>query len=341
MPALTLPGVTYLGGHPDRTSQTSRLTVVVDRSGIAIRQRFGRFLACQWGDLRGLDVGPSVAGFILASSERHMDSAGAALRLETDRGLIRLHVNGVRPVRLREMLASWVVGEAGPGRPFPAAPPPAPREVADQLDAVRMSLDVWRAASLGREPLYDRRALVHRVAVADNHRRIGHFAEAIAVLAPLAAEAAQAFGSVDDDTLTVHNELGQTYLAAGAIAAGLEVLREALAVAERSHGADDDLTLVIRNNLAAGCQQAARYEEAIALHEENIRLTERRRGPADLVTVGRRNNLARALGLAGQRERAIQLYWGVLDALADAGDHSLVVTARHNLAFLHNPSWQP
>ena len=42
--------------------------------------------------------------------------------------------------------------------------------------------------------------------VADNHRRIGHFAEAIAVLGPLAAETTQAFGSADADTLKVHND---------------------------------------------------------------------------------------------------------------------------------------
>jgi tetratricopeptide (TPR) repeat protein len=326
--------VTYLGGHPDRTSQTPLLSVVVDRRSITVRRQFGRqFLTFSWADLRGLDVRPSMGGSDMLG--------GTALRLETDRGLSQLHVGALRPVQLRGMLAAWVVDEAGPGRPFPAAPPPAAQEVAGQLDAVRVSLDIWRAASLGREPLYDRGSLFYRMAVADNHRRIGHLAEAIAVLGPLAAEAAQAFGSADADTLTVHNELGQTYLAAGVVDAGLELLSEALAVAERSQGIDGDLTLVIRNNLAAGYQQAGQYAQAIDLHEENIRQTERRRGPADLVTVGRRNNLAATLGLAGQRERAIDMYWEVLDALADVDEHSLAVTARHNLAMLHNPSWQP
>jgi tetratricopeptide (TPR) repeat protein len=326
--------VTYLGGHPDRTRQTAELSVVVDRGGITVRRQFGRqFLTFSWADLRGLDARPSmwVPGML----------SGTALCLETDRGLSRLHVGALRPAQLRGMLAAWVVSEAGPGRPFPAAPPPAAREVAGQLDAVRVSLDIWRAASLGGEPLYDRGALSYRMAVADNHRRVGHFAEAIAVIGPLAAQAAQAFGSADADTLTVHNELGQTYLAAGAVDAGLEVLREALAVAERSQGIDGDLTLVIRNNLAAGYQQAGQYAQAIDLHEENIRQTERRHGPADLVTIGRRNNLAGALGLTGQRERSINMYWDVLDALADVDEHSLAVTARHNLARLHNPSWQP
>ncbi|GIH17154.1 tetratricopeptide repeat protein [Rugosimonospora africana] len=334
MPALKLSMVTYLGGHPDRTGETPLLNVVVDRSGITVRKQFGRkFLTFQWSDLRGLDVRPSMwASDVLG---------GAALRLETDRGVSQLHVSTLRSVQLRGMLSAWVVSEAGPGKPFPAAPPPAAREVASQLDAVRASLDIWRAASLGREPLDDRGTLAYRLAVADNHRRLGHFAEAIAVLGPLTAEAAQAFGSADADTLTVHNELAQTLLAAGAIEAGLDALREILPVAQRSQGIDGNLTLVIRNNLAAGYQQAGRYAQALELHEENIRHTERKRGPTHLETVGRRNNLAAALGLAGERGRAIDAYWGVLDALADVGDHSLAVTARHNLAMLHNPSWQP
>ncbi|MEO3925687.1 tetratricopeptide repeat protein [Micromonosporaceae bacterium B7E4] len=341
MSVLTLPRVTYLGGHPDRTDQSARLTVVLDRSGIVVRGRFRRFLEFRWPDLRGLDVrSPDIVTFVLSTSLSEVDADGTTLHLRTDRGLARLHVNGVRQADLRAALAGWVIREAGPDVPLPATPPPAPRQVDGQLGTVRMALDVWRAASLGREPLADRSTLAYRLAVAENHRFGGAFTEAVAVLGPLAAEAARAFGPTDDDTLKVRNALGQTYLAAGAVDDGLDVLRELVAVTEHLHGVDGELTLVFRNNLAAGYQQAGQYALAIDLHGQNVRHTERRRGPADLETIGRRNNLAATLALAGQRERAITGYWAVLDALAGA-DHALGVTARQNLAILHNPSWRP
>ncbi|GAA3750048.1 hypothetical protein GCM10022225_37900 [Plantactinospora mayteni] len=341
MPALTLPRVTYLGGHPDRTDQTAQLTVVLDRPGIVVRGRFRRFLEFRWPELRGLDVrSPDVVTLVLATSLSEVDADGTTLHLRTDRGLSRLHVNGIRQAELRTMLAGWVTREAGPDRPLPATPPPPPREVDGQLGAVRMALDVWRAVSLGREPITDRRTLAYRLAVAENHRLGGAFREAIAVLQPLAAEAARAFGPTDDDTLKIRNALGHTYLTAGAVDDGLDVLRELVAVTEHLHGVDAELTLVFRNNLAGGYQQAGQYALAIELHEQNVRYTERKRGPADLETLGRRNNLAATLGLAGQRERAITGYWAVLDALAGV-DHDLAVTARQNLAILHNPSWRP
>lgn len=116
-----------------------------------------------------------------------------------------------------------------------------------------------------------------------------------------------------------------------------------VAAAEHRQGADGDLTLVIRNNLAIGYQQAGQYAQAIELHERNIRHSERRHGRLSRQTAGRRNNLAATLALAGHRRRAIERYWEVLDALSDDGAHddTLAVTARQNLAILHNPSWRP
>ncbi len=341
MSTLTVHTVTYLGGHPDRKNTVPQLTVVLDRSGIVIRRRLRRFLSVAWADLRGLDVqAPSVVTFILAPSRTELDDDGSSLLLETDHGRFRLHVNGTDAATLREMLTSWVLDEAGPTGPLPAAPPPAPRQIADDLDLVRVSLDVIQAAQLGHAPLYDRSTLAYRLAVAENHRVVGHLAEALALLKQLAVQAERTFGADDDDTLKVRNALGQAHLAAGEFDDGLDVLRELVSVAEHWHGADGRLTLVLRNNLAAGYQQAGQYAQAIDLHELNLRYTERRHGPDDITTIGRRNNLAGTFALAGRRREAIEGYWAVLDALPDAG-HSLGVTARQNLAILHNPSWRP
>ncbi|GIG93199.1 tetratricopeptide repeat protein [Plantactinospora endophytica] len=342
MPALTFSKVTYLGGHPAQQEQAAGLTVVFDRSGIVVRRPIRRLLSFGWLDLRGLEVRrPDIVTFVLAPLS-DVDADGATLRLQDDRGLCRLHVNGIPSAELRARLLTWVTGEAGPDSPLPATPPPAPRQVAGQLGAVRLALDVWRAAGLGREPLHDRNTLAYRLAVAENHRLTGGYAEALAVLGPLADEAARTFGPTDDDTLRVRNVLGQTYLAAGELDDGLDVLRELVAVTEHLHGSDGDLTLVFRNNLAVGYQQAGQYPHAIDLHEQNIRHTERKRGPADLETLGRRNNLAATLALVGQRKRAIDGYWAVLDAISEGnGNHPLASTARQNLAILHNPSWRP
>lgn len=341
MSALSIPDVTYLGGHPRRTDETTALTAAVDRSGVVLRRRLRRFLTFRWPDLRGFAVGTPGFRTMMMSSMRGTGE-GASLDLHLDRGVCEFYVDGIRAAALREQLASWVVREAGPPEPLPAMPPPPAREFADPLDVARTSLDVWRAAGLGREPLHSRSTLAYRLDVAEDHRRCGRFIEAIALLQPLAEAAAQAFGPVDEDTLKVRNALGQAYLAAGDVDDGLDVLRDVVVAAEHLHGTDGDLTLVVRNNLAIGYQQAGQYAQAIALHEQNVRHSERNHGRDDLRTVGRRNNLAATLAFAGYRERAIALYWQVLDAIPDVDrDHNLAVTARQNLAILHNPSWKP
>ncbi|WP_319461558.1 tetratricopeptide repeat protein [Micromonospora sp. RTP1Z1] len=342
MSALSIPDVTYLGGHPHRTDETPALTASVDRSGIVLRRRLRRFLTVRWPDLRGLEVRRPHLFAIMLSSVPLGAGDGATLHLHLDHGVYRFHVGGTDAAALRELLASWVVREAGPPEPLSAMPPPPARQFAGPLDVVRTSLDVWRAAGLGRESLPSRSTLAYRLDVAEDHRRCGRFIEAIALLQPLAEAAAQAFGPVDEDTLKVRNALGQAYLAAGDVDDGLDVLREIVVTAEPLHGTDGDLTLVLRNNLAVGYQQAGQYAQAIDLHEQNVRHSERNHGRDDLRTVGRRNNLAATLAFAGYRERAIGLYWEVLDAMPDADrDHNLAVTARQNLAVLHNPSWKP
>ncbi|PWR14196.1 hypothetical protein DKT69_17490 [Micromonospora sicca] len=342
MSALAIPEVTYLGGHPQRTDETPALTALVDRSGIVLRRRIRRFLTFRWPDLRGLEVRTPNFLALAISSFWPKDDGGSSLHLHLDHGVCRLYVGGMHPPTLRALLASWVVSEADPPEPLPAMPPPPAPGFADPLDAVRTSLDVWRAAGLGRESLRSRSTLAYRLDLAEDHRRCGRFTEAIALLEPLAAGAAQAFGPVDEDTLKVRNALGQAYLAAGDVDDGLDVLREVVVAAEQLHGTDGDLTLVFRNNLAVGYQQAGQYAQAIQLHEQNVRHTERNHGRNDLQTAGRRNNLAATLALAGYRERAITRYWEVLDALSDVDhNHGLAVTARQNLAILHNPSWKP
>ncbi|WP_200210195.1 tetratricopeptide repeat protein [Micromonospora coerulea] len=341
MSSLSIPQVTYLGGHPDRADETRGLTAVVDRSGILLRRPFRRFLTFDWAALRGLEV--RTPGFLsLAISFLPAYDDGSSLHLHLDRGVCRFHVHGVPAPDLRERLASWVGDTVGPPAPLPAMPPPPPRASSGPLDVVRMSLDLWRAGGLGRESLPDRGTLAYRLSLAEDHRRCGRYGEAIALLEPLAAGAAQAFGPVDEDTLKVRNALGQAYLDAGQVDDGLDVLREVVAVAEHLHGVDGALTLVVRNNLAIAYQHAGQYAQAIELHEQNIRHTERNHGRDSIETIGRRNNLAATLALAGYRERAIELYWEVLDALPDGyRSHTLAVNARQNLAILHNPSWTP
>jgi hypothetical protein len=120
------------------------------------------------------------------------------------------------------------------------------------------------------------------------------------------------------------------------------LFKDNLVAAERVHGLDGDATLVFRNNLALGYQHAGHYAQATGLHEENIIHTERRHGRNHLETIGRRNNLAATVALAGYRERAIALYWEILDDMdAMSRDQHLAITARQNLAILHNPAWEP
>ncbi|MEU0154763.1 tetratricopeptide repeat protein [Micromonospora fulviviridis] len=341
MSSLAVPHVTFLGGHPRRTGETTGLTAVLDRSGIDLRRPIRRFLRLPWPTLRGLDIRtPSLLSMALDGYGLRSD--GAHVDLHLDHGVCRLHVAGTPAPELRERLATWAAEEAGPPEPLPAVPPPPPRQVRGPVDVARMSLDIWRASGVGRESVPDRGTLAYRLSVAEDHRLCGRFTEAIALLEPLAAGAAAAFGPLNTDALTVRNALGQAYLAAGQVDDGLDVLREAVTAAEHGQGADGDLTLVIRNNLAAGYQQAGQYAQAIELHEQNIRHSARRHGQLSRQTVGRRNNLAATLALAGYRWRAITLYWEVLDALpAGARDDTLAVTARQNLAILHNPTWRP
>lgn len=344
MPALTLPGVTYHGGHPGKTKETDSLTVVFSRTGIALRRRIRGFLTLRWTDLRGLDVREPDRSLatVIAVGVRAATSNGSLLYLHLDNDVCCMAVDAIRTPQLRATLASWVVGMAGPPQPLPAMPPPEPRELTGPLDVVHAALDRWRAASLGRQPVGNRTDLAYRLDVAEDHRLCGRFAEAVGVLEPLAAEAAGAFGPTHEDTLKVRNALGQAYLSAGDVDDGLEVLREVVVVAEHLLGTDGDLTLVFRNNLAGAYQQAGQYAPAIELHERNVRYSEQSLGRDDVQTVGRRNNLAATLALAGYRERAIGLYWDVLDAMHSLDrNHSLAVNARQNLAILHNPSWRP
>ncbi|MFG2055333.1 tetratricopeptide repeat protein [Micromonospora sp. NPDC048930] len=343
MSSLSIPQVTYLGGHPVRADEKAGLTAVVSRSGILLRRRIRPFLTVTWPALRGLEVWqPGLDTFVLFGLSR-VGGDGASLYLHLDDGVCQFHVHGVAAAELRARLGSWAADAAGPPVPLPAMPPPPPRQVSGPLDVVRMSLDLWRAAGLGREAVPDRSTLAYRLSVAENHRLSGRFGEAVALLEALAAGAAQAFGPLDEDALKVRNALGQTYLEAGQLDDGLDVLREVLAAAEHRHGSDAELTLVVRNNLAVAHQHAGQYAQAIELHEQNIRHTERNRGRDSLETIGRRNNLAATLALAGYRRRAIDLYWEVLDALAAGSHHhhTLAVNARQNLAILHNPAWKP
>ncbi len=343
MSSLSIPQVTYLGGHPVRAAETSGLTAVVSRSGILLRRRIRPFLTVAWPALRGLEVWqPGLDAFVLFALPP-AGGDGASLYLHLDDGVCQFHVHGVAATELRARLASWAVDAAGPPTPRPVMPPPPQRQVSGPLDVVTVALDLWRASGLGRETVPDRGTLAYRLSVAEDHRLCGRFGEAIALLEPLAAGAAQAFGPLDEDALEVRNALGQAYLAAGQVDDGLDVLREVVAAAEHRHGSDAELTLVLRNNLAVAHQHAGQYAQAIELHEENIRHTERNRGRNSLETIGRRNNLAAALALADFRRRAIDLYWEILDSLAVGHHqhHTLAVNARQNLAILHNPAWKP
>lgn len=113
MPALSIPDVTYLGGHPRRPDETAALTAAVDRSGIVLRRRLRRFLTFRWPDLRGLAVGTPGFRTMMMSSMRGTGE-GASLDLHLDRGVCEFYVDGIRAATLREQLASWLVREAGP-----------------------------------------------------------------------------------------------------------------------------------------------------------------------------------------------------------------------------------
>ncbi|WP_446225466.1 tetratricopeptide repeat protein [Nocardia sp. IBHARD005] len=210
------------------------------------------------------------------------------------------------------------------------------------VDVALTAAAIWRADGLGRAPFSDITTASYRVAVAENHRECGRYQEAIALLEPLAQQCSEKFGADQAITLQVRNALGRSYCDVGNVSEGLEVLGDIVSIAEHVLGVDNEMTLTLRNNLALGYSAAGEYLRALDLLDLNVDYSEQKLGDDSLETLGRRNNLAATQALAGFRQRAAASYWGILDGMyPDSNVHSLAVTARQNLAILHNPRWEP
>ncbi|MGW5919805.1 tetratricopeptide repeat protein [Nocardia fluminea] len=292
-----------------------------------------------WREVTGLDVRTPDLVDVIAAGVGWAD--GSAIRLDVAGATHRFHVAGTPPEQLRETLMAWVVREAPPSKPWPVASA-RPVVARAPVDVAYTAAAIWRADGLGRAPFSEITTASYRVAVAENHRDSGRYQEAIAVLEPLAQQCAEKFGADQRITLQVRNALGRSYCDAGYVSEGLEVLDDIVSIAEDALGVDDEMTLTLRNNLALGYSAAGEYLRALDLLDLNVDYSERKLGGDSLETLGRRNNLAGTQALAGFRQRAATSYWSILDRMyPDSDAHSLAVTARQNLAILHNPLWEP
>ncbi|MGW6702062.1 tetratricopeptide repeat protein [Nocardia sp. NPDC055049] len=292
-----------------------------------------------WREVTGVDVRTPDLVEVISAGIGWAD--GSVIRLDVAGATHRFHVAGTQPGQLRETLMAWVVREAPPSKPWPVAPA-RPVVARAPVDIAYAAAAIWRASGLGRAPFSEITTASYRVAVAENHRDSGRYSEAIAVLEPLAQQCAEKFGADQPITLQVRNALGRSYCDAGYFSEGLEVLNDIVSIAEHVLGVDDDMTLTLRNNLALGYSAAGEYRHALDLLDLNVDYSERKLGDDSLETLGRRNNLAATQALAGLRQRAAASYWSILDRLhPDSYAHSLAVTARQNLAILHNPLWEP
>jgi hypothetical protein len=228
---LKLSGVTYLGGHPRHRKQISRVRLVVDRSGLRVRWLVLRLFSLEWSTVTTLDI----VRFRLGNVPEALLGRHCYLSVGTDAFACRFYVPNLSADDLRAEFASWVsraaANGAGTRRDTAAEPSRVP---GDPLEVIRGALGTWRASSLGREPLPDRPTLAYRLAVAQNHLEVGNALAAVALLEPLAAQSAEAFGAADRDTLNVRNALAQAYQESGRPAEAVSLYEQNLADSERT-----------------------------------------------------------------------------------------------------------
>ncbi|MFF2668898.1 tetratricopeptide repeat protein, partial [Streptomyces niveus] len=136
------------------------------------------------------------------------------------------------------------------------------------------------------------------------------------------------------DTLSIRNNLANSYSDAGRLQDALHLRERVLADYERALGPDHPATLTARNNLANSYSDAGRLQDALHLRERVLADRERALGPDHPDTLGARNNLANSYRDAGRLQDALHLHERVLaDRERTLGpDHPDTLGARNNLA---------
>ncbi|MBT2470582.1 hypothetical protein J7E97_22615 [Streptomyces sp. ISL-66] len=213
MERLRVTGVTYLGGHPRHPRRIEGLRLDVAVAGLSVGRPLRSLLSVSWPSLTGLYVLTAKDVGDKADSWEFLENFGLLIRAwegAAAASVIGLDIDDVTcwllapqtPVReLRTRLASWTLGAVGAQRQAGTGDADTPEQAALQAIAV------WRAASLGREPLTDRKTLSYRLAVAEQHRRSGDLLSALTLLQQLATQAVDAFGTTDQATIVARNNL--------------------------------------------------------------------------------------------------------------------------------------
>ena len=127
--------------------------------------------------------------------------------------------------------------------------------------------------------------------------------QAVGIAEPLLADCEASLGESHPGTLSVRNNLGDAYRAAGRLDDAIKQYERVLADRERLYGRDNPDTLTCRNNLGAVYGQAGRTVESIELLERIVIDRERILGADHQETLRSRNNLASAYAAAGRRAR--------------------------------------
>ena len=132
--------------------------------------------------------------------------------------------------------------------------------------------------------------------------------QAIRLGEELVADCGRTLGPDDRITMTVRNDLANTYRQAGRAEEAVALHKRNLADRERVLGPDHHETLLSRNNLAGAYEAAGRLDEAIPLAQRVLADRERMLGTTHSSTLTARTNLAYKYELAGRVGEAISLF---------------------------------
>ena len=162
--------------------------------------------------------------------------------------------------------------------------------------------------------------------------------DAITRLERAVADSERTAGPDDPGTLTLRNNLGAAYHAAGRVGDAIPVLERTLAGRELILGPDHLDALGSGSNLAVNYDAAGRFSEAIPLFERCLAGFERILGPDDATTMNTRSNLAAAYTSARRLDQAIPLHQRCLadlERMLDPNDPAILI-ARNDLAVDYN-----
>jgi serine/threonine protein kinase/Flp pilus assembly protein TadD len=136
------------------------------------------------------------------------------------------------------------------------------------------------------------------------------------------------------DTLSVTNNLANSYAGLGRYEDALRLHQETLAARRATLGDDHPDTLATENNLAISFEKVGRHDDALELREATLRRTRDRLGGDHIDTLRGMNNLGISYTTFGRHEQAVKLREETLARMkAKFGpDHPNTLACRHNLA---------